>query len=286
MHLEILPPERPATPELLVPELEQRSARGAAAGRGGGRGLAEDDHPGRGDHRRAQGPGQRRRPRTTMPPWPASCWPGSTPTTSPSSATASTRCTATTQDNYTIEPVPATGLGILRADADAAGAFHALPQPNTRHYLMIITKDNYRSRIHRPAYLDYLGFRIFDADGKSIGERRFLGLFSSSAYSESVSRVPVVRQKAPPCSTTPATTSTATAARPCWTSSRAIRATSCSRPRGPSWPRSWRRSPTSRNAARCGCSSAATRTAATCPAWSTCRATATPPRSASGWRTC
>ena len=61
---------------------------------------------------------------------------------------------------------------------------------------MIITKDNQKSRIHRPAYLDYIGFRIFDSTGGVIGERRFLGLFSSSAYSESVARVPVLRQKA------------------------------------------------------------------------------------------
>ena len=62
--------------------------------------------------------------------------------------------------------------------------------------LMIITKDNQRSRVHRPAYLDYIAFRIFDTEHRVIGERRFLGLFSSSAYSESVSRVPVLRQKA------------------------------------------------------------------------------------------
>ena len=95
-----------------------------------------------------------------------------------------------------MEPVPATGLGILRADQDDPGAFHALPQPGTQHYLMIITKDNHKSRIHRPAYLDYIGIRTFDGDGRVIGERRFLGLFSSSAYSESVTRVPVLRQKA------------------------------------------------------------------------------------------
>ena len=61
---------------------------------------------------------------------------------------------------------------------------------------MVITKDNYKSRVHRPAYLDYLGIRIFDEDGQVTGERRFLGLFSSSAYSESVTRVPVLRQRA------------------------------------------------------------------------------------------
>ena len=93
-------------------------------------------------------------------------------------------------------PVPATGLGILRADADAPGAFGALPPASGRADLMVITKDNYKSRVHRPAYLDYLGIRSFDEDGLVTGERRFLGLFSSSAYSESVTRVPVLRQKA------------------------------------------------------------------------------------------
>ncbi len=96
-------------------------------------------------------------------------------------------------------PVPGTGLGMLRADQDAPGAFHALPKAGAdgaRHDLMVITKDNYKSRIHRPAYLDYLGFRQFDANGRVSGERRFLGLFASSAYSEAVSRIPLLRDKA------------------------------------------------------------------------------------------
>ncbi len=98
-------------------------------------------------------------------------------------------------DAPTYEPVQSTGLGILRADADAPDAFHAWPK--AKHpAVMMITKDNHKSRVHRPAYLDYLGFRLFGADGTVVGERRFLGLFSSSAYSESVLRVPLLRQKA------------------------------------------------------------------------------------------
>jgi glutamate dehydrogenase len=93
-------------------------------------------------------------------------------------------------------PVPATGLGILRADVDVPGAFGALPPEPGRPDLMVITKDNYKSRVHRPAYLDYIGIRLFDEAGRVTGERRFLGLFSSSAYSESVTRVPVLRQRA------------------------------------------------------------------------------------------
>ena len=91
---------------------------------------------------------------------------------------------------------PGTGLGILRPDQDPPGIFHALPLPDVEPELMIITKDNQKSRVHRPAYLDYVAFRIFDAQNRVIGERRFLGLLSSSAYSESVTRIPVLRQKA------------------------------------------------------------------------------------------
>ena len=100
------------------------------------------------------------------------------------------------QSGFQFKVRPVTGLGILRADQDPPGTFHAAPLPHVEPELMIITKDNQKSRVHRPAHLDYIGFRIFDAEHQVIGERRFLGLFSSSAYSESVARVPVLRQKA------------------------------------------------------------------------------------------
>ncbi|MCQ4084908.1 NAD-glutamate dehydrogenase [Streptomyces sp. RB6PN25] len=104
--------------------------------------------------------------------------------------------------------VPGTGLGVLRADPthrDAEGthsvshAFHRLP-PGVRskareHKLLILTKANSRATVHRPSYLDYIGVKTFDAEGNVTGERRFLGLFSSAAYTESVTRVPVIRRK-------------------------------------------------------------------------------------------
>jgi len=96
----------------------------------------------------------------------------------------------------TFSPVSATGLGMLRADRDAPDAFHARPLPGRPLSLMVITKDDHKSRVHRPAYLDYVAFRAFDAQGRLTGERRFLGLFASSAYSEAVRGIPVLRQKA------------------------------------------------------------------------------------------
>ena len=49
--------------------------------------------------------------------------------------------------------------------------------------------------MHRSAYLDYIGVKVFDDAGDVVGERRFLGLFSSAAYRTSVRELPVVRRK-------------------------------------------------------------------------------------------
>jgi glutamate dehydrogenase len=52
-----------------------------------------------------------------------------------------------------------------------------------------------RSTVHRPVFLDYVGIRRVDSSGNQIGEHRFLGLFSSSAYNQSVTNIPVLSSK-------------------------------------------------------------------------------------------
>ncbi|GGO97390.1 NAD-glutamate dehydrogenase [Wenjunlia tyrosinilytica] len=102
--------------------------------------------------------------------------------------------------------VPGTGLGILRSDPQQGDSGHPLSHSFGRltaqarakardKQLLVLTKANSRATVHRPSYLDYIGVKTFDAEGNVIGERRFLGLFSSAAYTESVRRVPVVRRK-------------------------------------------------------------------------------------------
>lgn len=93
-------------------------------------------------------------------------------------------------------PLPGEGLGILRADTDAEDAFHAWDPDATAADRLVITKDNFRSTVQRPAYLDYIGVRTFDQSGRLSGEHRFLGLFGASVYTESVARLPVLRVKA------------------------------------------------------------------------------------------
>ncbi|HUG26031.1 NAD-glutamate dehydrogenase, partial [Piscinibacter sp.] len=97
--------------------------------------------------------------------------------------------------------VPGSSLGILREvrPKDAAAAFAALP-PEVRAYarrpeLLVVTKSTSRSTVHRPGYLDYVAIKRFDAAGQVCGEDRFLGLFTSTAYSANPAEIPLLRRK-------------------------------------------------------------------------------------------
>jgi glutamate dehydrogenase len=100
-----------------------------------------------------------------------------------------------------LKVVPGSGLGILREKGGEAQSvsFATLP-PEVREQarvpeLLILTKSNSRATVHRPAYMDYVGIKRFDAGGRVVGERRFLGLYTSTAYSAAVLEIPVLRQK-------------------------------------------------------------------------------------------
>ncbi|MFE3830418.1 NAD-glutamate dehydrogenase [Streptomyces sp. NPDC059092] len=110
-------------------------------------------------------------------------------------------------DSDALTAVPGTGLGVLRSDPHhsedddhpVSPSFSRLPADARakarEHKLLVLTKANSRATVHRPGYLDYVGVKKFDDKGNVVGERRFLGLFSSAAYTESVRRVPVIRRK-------------------------------------------------------------------------------------------
>ncbi len=99
-----------------------------------------------------------------------------------------------------LRATPATGLGLLRYDPSGVHAFARLT-PSARDkarekQLLILTKANSRSTVHRPVYLDYVGVKTFDETGEVTGERRFLGLFASSAYTESILNIPILDDRA------------------------------------------------------------------------------------------
>jgi glutamate dehydrogenase len=94
-------------------------------------------------------------------------------------------------------------LGILREDHYRAfGGLRdlaALPQDVRdfvrRRELLIISKTDRRSTVHRRTPMDAIGVRRFGADGEVGGLTLFVGLFTSSAYAGDPRTVPLLRQK-------------------------------------------------------------------------------------------
>ena len=101
------------------------------------------------------------------------------------------------EDKPELRPAPGTGLGILRHDADS----FAVNPPGGRRgreraRLLVLAKSSTLSTVYRPSYLDYVAIRRFNQEtGEVTGEYRFLGLYTQAAYTESVTRIPVLRHK-------------------------------------------------------------------------------------------
>ncbi len=100
-------------------------------------------------------------------------------------------------DGVRLVAVPDSGLGVLRGAAQTSvsllppGAVALLDSDQ----LVLVTKAMTRATVHRPAWLDYIAVKRFDAAGEVVGEARFLGLYTSTAYSARVSDIPQVRRR-------------------------------------------------------------------------------------------
>ncbi|MCH7888863.1 MAG: NAD-glutamate dehydrogenase [Proteobacteria bacterium] len=96
---------------------------------------------------------------------------------------------------------PESGLGVLRRVTPESLKRSETPlSPEVsrfarRKQLLIITKANSRAVVHRPVYMDYIGVKRFDETGEVIGERRFIGLFTSTAYTGTPRDIPLLRRK-------------------------------------------------------------------------------------------
>ncbi|MCG6986849.1 MAG: NAD-glutamate dehydrogenase [Gemmatimonadetes bacterium] len=98
---------------------------------------------------------------------------------------------------------PGSGLGLLK---DENESHYAWPvrlselDPGLRERivhgpLLIISKTNAESHVHRRARMDYIGIKKLSPEGEVVGEHRFLGLFTSKAYAEDAEHIPILRHK-------------------------------------------------------------------------------------------
>ncbi|MDJ0708737.1 MAG: NAD-glutamate dehydrogenase [Woeseiaceae bacterium] len=97
-----------------------------------------------------------------------------------------------------LHAVEGTGLGVLNRDVSDVKPIELTAEmkrlTRSKDWL-ILTKANSRSTVHRTAFLDYVGVKVYDKNGNAVGERRFIGLLTSVAYSESPRNIPLLRHK-------------------------------------------------------------------------------------------
>ncbi len=98
---------------------------------------------------------------------------------------------------------PKTGLGILRdsqlsvfEDWDSGGGQAPEVKAFARHrQILLVTKTNHRSTIHRSVHMDAIGIKRLDEKGNLIGQWLFVGLFTSVAYNRIPSSIPLLRRR-------------------------------------------------------------------------------------------
>ena len=102
-----------------------------------------------------------------------------------------------------IRAVEGSGLGIL-SDVSRSAFAQTTPldqlDPVIRRRiedgdLLVFSKTNAYSTVHRRARMDYIGVRRVNSDGEIVGEARLIGLFTSKAYMESAAKTPLLHHK-------------------------------------------------------------------------------------------
>ena len=236
--------------------------------------------------RRARARRRRRRPRRGRGGQRAAAR-GSPTTTSRSSATASTTSPRTARTAARGRRAPASASCARRAPSRVVDASRSCRRRvralRARAAPARCSPRRTRARpCTGPRYLDYIGVKRFDATGEVVGERRFLGLYTSRAYSarprDDPGAAPQGRRR---CSSAPASRPAATTTRRCVEILETTRATSCSRSREDELYETAIGHPRPRRApARAAVRAPRRATGASSRAWSTSRATASTPPTA------
>ncbi|ADK99663.1 NAD-glutamate dehydrogenase [Brevundimonas subvibrioides] len=84
---------------------------------------------------------------------------------------------------------------VLRRTSEPAVLTAQMKQQMDLSEPVTVAKANLRSRVHRRAYMDYVGVKRYGDDGRPSGETRFVGLFTAEAYDRTASDVPLIRRK-------------------------------------------------------------------------------------------
>ncbi|MSP33668.1 MAG: NAD-glutamate dehydrogenase [Rickettsiales bacterium] len=103
--------------------------------------------------------------------------------------------------NNKLKPVDSSALGVFRVPYEefrpnvANSSVQEIAEVVKNPYIVEIVKSRYKSQIHRNANAERIRVQKFSSSGEVIGEYRIIGLFTSSAYSQSPSQIPLINGK-------------------------------------------------------------------------------------------
>ncbi len=106
-----------------------------------------------------------------------------------------------TAKGQTVKATPASGLGIMAETESAVmretpvSKLGSLGLYVASDENLVLSKTPETSRVHRSVSMDYVGMMQRNAKGEVVGEHRFVGLYTSSAYTCAVRSIPLLRSK-------------------------------------------------------------------------------------------
>ena len=103
----------------------------------------------------------------------------------------------------TLSVVPGASLGVLRNEArtvfegmtDGAAVPPDIAAFLRQPTLIMLSKSNGRSTVHRSVHYDTIAIKQFDRSGKVVGQRLFVGLYTSDVYRHALGDMPILRRK-------------------------------------------------------------------------------------------
>lgn len=97
--------------------------------------------------------------------------------------------------NGVVSTVPGSALGIARSEKETSASANYLMQGTIDSPIILVTKTSNKATVHRSNYMDYIGVRQVDQAGQLIGEHRFIGLFTGTAYTDTITSIPLLAKK-------------------------------------------------------------------------------------------
>ena len=93
-------------------------------------------------------------------------------------------------------PVRGSGLGVLRTEGPDSDPLELPPGAHPdRRPLLVLTQGALPTTVHRSVYPYFVGIAVLDAEGRVVGEHRFLGVLTVTALNDNILDIPLISRR-------------------------------------------------------------------------------------------